>query len=191
MLGGFLARIFRGSEGLGGPDHDAAWRLYRAAVVQARTERFYTTYGVADSIDGRFDLIILHVILLIRRLRREGDRGAEVGQAVFDVTFADMDRSLREMGVGDLGVGRRVKAMAQAFFGRAEAYEAALEADDQVSLTKALRKNVFGDSPAQDSVVEALARYVVQADRALIDQKSEAVLLGQVVFDAPSMQATP
>jgi cytochrome b pre-mRNA-processing protein 3 len=191
MLSGFLARIFRVSDGLADADDDAAWRLYRAAVAQARSERFYTSYGVADSIDGRFDLIILHVILLIRRLRREGDQGAELGQALFDATFADMDRSLREMGVGDLGVGRRVKAMAKAFFGRAEAYDAALDADDQVSLSKALQKNVFGDSPAPESVVDALARYVVRVDRALIDQTAAALMLGQVAFEAPSLQAMP
>jgi len=165
MLGRILARIFRGSGAVEDSDGEAAWRLYRAAVDQARNETFYTDYGVADSIDGRFDLIILHVILLIRRLRRDGERGATVAQALFDATFADMDRSLREMGVGDLGVGRRVKAMATAFFGRAQAYEEALEDADPSHLTKALRRNIFDTAPDQPKTAVALADYVRQIDR--------------------------
>jgi cytochrome b pre-mRNA-processing protein 3 len=96
-------------------------RLYGAAVAQARNPAFYVECRVPDTLDGRFDLIVLHLCLLIRRLRREGETGATLAQALFDTTFDDMDRSLREMGVGDLGVGRRVKAMASAFYGRATA----------------------------------------------------------------------
>jgi len=189
MLRGFLARIFRGSDSAASADEEAAWHLYRAAVDQARTNTFYTDYGVADSIDGRFDLIILHVILLIRRLRREGDRGADIAQALFDATFADMDRSLREMGVGDLGVGRRVKAMAKAFYGRAQAYEDALETADRALLAKALRRNVFGEAPAESEAAEGLADYVLQVDRALVDQISEKLMIGEVMLQAPPVRA--
>jgi cytochrome b pre-mRNA-processing protein 3 len=191
MLIGLLARIFRGSDKISGPDADVAWRLYRAAVDQARSKIFYTDYGVADSIDGRFDLIILHVILLVRRFRREGEAGAKVGQALFDSTFADMDRSLREMGVGDLGVGRRVKAMAKAFYGRAEAYDTALDSGDQITLFNGLKKNVFGDTAVDEAMVEALGRYVAHVDRALADQPSTALVVGDVVFDAPPLPVSP
>lgn len=191
MLSGLLARIFRGSDQITGPDAEVAWRLYRAAVDQARSKIFYTDYGVADSIDGRFDLIILHVILLVRRFRREGEAGAKVGQALFDATFADMDRSLREMGVGDLGVGRRVKAMAKAFYGRAEAYDAALDSGDQISLCNALKKNVFGDAAVDEAMVEALGRYVAQVDRALVDQPSAALVAGDIAFDPAPVPGPP
>ena len=92
--------------------------LYGAVVAQARQVVFYRDLGVPDTVDGRFELIVLHMVLLLRRLNREGDDGAALRQALFDVLLDDMDRSLREMGVGDLGVGRRVKAMGKAFYGR-------------------------------------------------------------------------
>lgn len=189
MLGGFLARIFRGPDTVAAADEEAAWRLYRAAVDQARTDTFYLDYGVADSIDGRFDLIILHVILLIRRLRREGERGAAIAQGLFDATFADMDRSLREMGVGDLGVGRRVKAMAKAFYGRAQAYDDALEVADRSLLSKALRRNVYGEARTEPEAVEMLADYVLQIDLALVDQTADKLMIGEVIFEAPSARA--
>src|SRR5579885_2019728 len=101
----------------------AAAALYRAVVAQARAPAFYVAYGVPDTLDGRFDLIALHMFLVLHRLKSDTD-ASTVSQALFDIMFDDMDRSLREMGVGDLGVGRRVRAMAEALYGRMAAYEA-------------------------------------------------------------------
>lgn len=96
----------------------SARELYEAAVGQARLPEFYLEMGVADTLDGRFDMIILHVYLLARRLRQDGGRNAaKLQESLFEVMFADMDRSLREMGVGDLSVGKQVKRMAKAFLG--------------------------------------------------------------------------
>ena len=102
-----------------------AQSIYAEIVEQSRLPTFYTALRAPDSIDGRFEMLILHVILLVRRLKREGEVGRFLGQSVVELMFADMDGSLREMGVGDLGVGKRVKAMARAFFGRARAYDEA------------------------------------------------------------------
>ena len=96
---------------------EAARRLYMVAVRQARDPILYTACGVADTLDGRFDLIVLHVVPLMRRLRQCDEGGRQLSQALFDVMFDDMDQSLREMGVGDLRVGKRVKQMARAFYG--------------------------------------------------------------------------
>ena len=95
----------------------AGFALYTSAVAAARSPFFYT----ADTLDGRFDLVGLHVFLLIDRLRRDPPPGPELAQAVFDAMFADMDVNLREMGVGDLSVGKKVRAMWEAFHGRAAA----------------------------------------------------------------------
>ena len=100
---------------------DAAHGLYRAAVVQARQADFYAVYGVPDSVDGRFDLLALHVFLLLHRLGGAGREAKVLSQAVFDLMFSDMDQNLREMGVADVGVGRRIKAMATALYATAAA----------------------------------------------------------------------
>jgi len=113
-----------------GKQHNpAAVALYKCIVEQARQPDFYTHHGVPDSLDGRFDMIVLHTFLVMRRLRTIASQAAgQLSQDLFDLLFADMDSNLREIGVGDLGVGKRVKKMAQAFYGRVEAYEAGLTA---------------------------------------------------------------
>lgn len=139
-------------------------RLYVALVKQARREAFYTRLAVPDTLDGRFELIALHVHLAIRALGR-GDRS----QALFDRFFFDMDRSLREMGVGDLSVGKRVKKMVAAYYGRARAYDAALVADEAEALEDALRRNVYGTASPPPGAAEALSAYFAAADRALTE----------------------
>src|ERR1700752_3618558 len=103
------------------PVQAAAELAYARVVEQARQPGFFTDCGVPDTIDGRFELICLHAFLYLHRLKREGKRGAPLGQRFFDTMFADFDRSLREMGTGDLSVGREVKRMAQGFYGRVAA----------------------------------------------------------------------
>src|ERR1041385_4793859 len=117
--------------------------LYLGLVRQARQPAFYARCGVPDSVDGRFDMITLHMALLLLRLKAEGPAAADLGQALFDTLFADMDRSLREMGVGDLGVGKRVKEMGKAVYGRLAAYEAGL-AGAPGELEAALTRNLYG-----------------------------------------------
>jgi len=153
MLKQFLAKRKHG---------DAAHALYVAAVNQAREPHFYRDLEVEDSLDGRFDLITVHVFLVINRLKRlyGDDKEAEdLSQVMFDIMFGDMDRSLREMGVGDLSVGKRVKAMAKAFFGRVEAYDAGLREGSAV-LEQALLRNLYrGKEPKLESLT-AMADYV-------------------------------
>ncbi|MGH7248056.1 MAG: ubiquinol-cytochrome C chaperone family protein, partial [Pseudomonadota bacterium] len=103
----------------------AVQALYGAIVAAARNPAFYADRGVPDTLDGRFELIALHAFLAIRRLKQSADSAA-YAQALFDTMFADLDRNLREMGVGDLSVGRQVKTMAKAFYGRVVAYERGL-----------------------------------------------------------------
>ena len=136
------------------------YELYGAAVAAARMPAFYTDLGVPDTLDGRFDLVGLHVFLLIRRLRALPPPGEGVAQAVFDAMFNDMDQNLREIGVGDMSIAKKVKAMWEAFHGRAVAYQSALDNVDPDEMESALTRNVWrgGGSPAQAAMLARFAR---------------------------------
>jgi cytochrome b pre-mRNA-processing protein 3 len=166
----------------GGPRHERpAYALYGLAVAAARQPYFYEILGVPDTLDGRFDLVGLHVFLLIRRLRGLPEPGPALAQAVFDAMFNDMDVNLRELGVSDLSVGKRVRAMWEAFHGRATAYQAALEAADPAALAAALERNVWRGVPA-GAAAAALARLVLAQDAHLSRQGLSALGLGEAAF---------
>ena len=164
----------------------AGERLYRAIVDQSRAPVFYEFYGVPDTVDGRFDLICLHAFLVVDRLQAGGEAGKKLSQAVFDAMFVDMDRVLREMGVGDLGIPKHVKRMMKGFNGRATAYQAALRANDQDGLAAAVRKNLYGSAsaPAQDHV-RAIVGYMQDIAASLAAQPYEALADGVITFRDP------
>jgi cytochrome b pre-mRNA-processing protein 3 len=144
----------------------AGFALYGAAVRAAREPAYFERLGVADTLDGRFDLVGVFAALLIRRLRASPKPGPALAQAVFDAMFADMDFNLRELGVGDLSVSKRVRAMWEAFHGRALAYEDALQANDSAALAAALARNVWrGEAP--EGAAAALAQAALRQDRHL------------------------
>jgi cytochrome b pre-mRNA-processing protein 3 len=166
-------------------DNDpVAWSLYEAAVAQARQPAFYGDRGVPDTLDGRFELISLHVSLILRRLRLDTGDSGPLGQNLFDAMFSDMDRSLREMGAGDLGVAPRVKKMAKAFYGRLAAYDAGLLPEAGVEdLAEAVRRNIYGTVADPDSDnVAALVNYIRREDDSLATQPSKGVFNGEVSF---------
>jgi cytochrome b pre-mRNA-processing protein 3 len=158
-----------------------AHALYCQAVAAAREPWFYTSLGVPDTLDGRFDMVGLHVILLIRRLQAMPAPGPEVAQAVFDAMFSDMDVSLREMGVSDLSVGKRVRAMWEALHGRAAAYQEPLAAGDAAALAAALARNVFRDAAATGKA-RGLAEAMLRQDRHLAALPAAALLGGGESF---------
>jgi len=168
------------------PDADAAALLYAHAVAQARTPGFYGSGGVPDTLDGRFDMICLHVFLLLRRLKRDGSAGAELGQRLFDRMFVDLERNLRELGVSDYGIGGRVKSMAAGFYGRIAAYEAGL-AGGEAALRQALACNLFGTTEPDAATLDRAARYVAATAAALDTQDSGRIAAGSVTF--PHWQA--
>ncbi|MFZ0426197.1 MAG: ubiquinol-cytochrome C chaperone family protein [Xanthobacteraceae bacterium] len=158
--------------------------LYGAIVAQARVPAFYTSYKVADTVEGRFDLIVLHLVLLLARLERGEGAERGVGQELFDVFCRDLDANLREMGVGDLAVPKRMRRFGEAFYGRQAAYLAALGAPDQRELEMALARNIFADAePGQGAI--RLARYARTALRQFEAQEEDALLRGDVVFPEP------
>jgi cytochrome b pre-mRNA-processing protein 3 len=162
--------------------HDrVGFALYGAAVRAARAPYFYTELGVADTLDGRFDLVGLHVCLLIRRLGELAEPGPAVAQAVFDAMFSDMDVNLRELGVGDLSVGKRVRAMWEALHGRARAYEQPLAAGDAAALAASLARNVWrGAAPA--GAPDRLAALALAQAAHLAALPPAALLAGEVSF---------
>lgn len=174
-----LSRLFRRA-----PPVADAFPLYAAAVAQARQPVFYARLGVPDTVDGRFELVSLHVFLILQRLKAAAE-AAPFAQAVFDTMFADMDRNLREMGVGDLSVGKKVKAMAQGLYGRIAAYEAGL-ADGEAGLHAALRRNLYGTvaagtGPSADDLA-VMAAYLRTCAHALAGQSLAELEQGRVSF---------
>lgn len=156
------------------------FELYNAAVAAARDPFLYTDLKVPDTLDGRFDMIGLHAFLLIQRMKLEPAPGPALAQAVFDAMFSDMDVNLREMGVGDLSVGRKVRVMWEAFHGRAAAYAAALTAGDMAALDAALERNVWRGNPPGDNSTQALRRLVLAQQAQLATQTVEALARGAV-----------
>ena len=177
--------MFGSRGGARGQRQDAAHTLYLSAVAQARAEAFFTRCGVPDSVDGRFETIALHVFLLLRRLKDQGPEAAALSQALFDTMFADMDRNLREMGAGDLGVGKRVKAMAEGFYGRVKAYDAALTAGDGGALDAALGRNLYGTTEPAPAHTTAVAAYMRREAEAIDRRELAALLAGEVAFGPP------
>ena len=163
----------------------AANRLYVRAVEQARHPGFYLESGVPDTPDGRFDMIALHVGLLLRRLRKDRQRSADVAQALFDLMFSDMDQNLREMGIGDIGVGKRIKSMAQAFYGRLSAYEAGFESADDGMLVAALQRNLYRKTSPREDQVAGVAAYMRREAAALDSLRVEQVVEGALKFGPP------
>lgn len=181
-----LMRLFRRS-----PWHGPAIQLYEAAVTQARQPRFYAQWQVPDTVDGRFDSIAVHVFLILFRLKDQGPDAEALGQELFDVMFADMDRSLREMGVGDLGVKPKIKRMASAFMGRVGAYNQALDHEDDAALAAALRRNLFRKSTAGDAELAAMVAYVRAQAADLARQPLADLLAGRVAFQPPEPGDSP
>lgn len=169
----------------------ASYALYRTAIEQARLPLFYSAFAVEDSVDGRFDLLTLHVYLILRRLRQQGAEARGLGQRLFDLMFADMDQSLRVMGVSDMRVGKRVKAMAEAFYGRMAAYDAGLDpagGSGAGDLAEALLRNVYRG--AESAPAAALAAYMRSCDSALQAQDDAALIGGTAVFPDPAAAAS-
>jgi cytochrome b pre-mRNA-processing protein 3 len=180
-----LSRLFKNQR-----DDDPSVPLYAQIVAQARRPEFYRDLEVPDTVDGRFDLLMLHAVLFFRRLKGEGEDARELGQRVFDTMFADLDQNIREMGTSDVAVGKKVKKMAAAFYGRAAAYDAALDRCDEApeALRDALRRNLFPDTEVSRDSLEALARYAVTSVERLKANALAEIFSGEISFADPPRQ---
>jgi cytochrome b pre-mRNA-processing protein 3 len=177
-----LSRLFKTKASL----EEVAASLYRTLVAQARQPRFYADYGVPDSVDGRFELLGLHMFFVLHRLKAGDAAAAELAQVLFDTMFGDMDRSLREMGAGDLGVGKRVRAMAEGLYGRMAAYEAGLATDD-TALAAALRRNLYGtvkEGEPSAAALRGLCAYIRETAQHVGGQTQAQLAQGEITFPA-------
>lgn len=164
---------------------DPVLALYAALVQKARDPKFYTDFAVPDTVDGRFDMVVIHAMLVMRRLREIPAEVHGTGQRLFDLMFADMDRSLREMGVGDMSVGKHVKRMAKAFYGRAAAYEAGMDGSAE-DFAKAIGDNLYRHGQPPAGVVSGIASYMQRASAHLAGQPVADIIAGKIDFSVPA-----
>lgn len=160
--------------------------LYGMIVAQARMPCFYRDYSVADTVNGRFDLLVLHLALVLGRLAQAAELRS-LGQGLFDRFCQDMDHNLREMGVGDLKVPAEMRRMGEAYYGRAQAYQAALATADSQALVEAVRRNIYSGAPASEAAAERLAAYIRAAAGDLTAQDPARLAAGSLHFPDPAL----
>ena len=150
--------------------------LYGRAVEQAREPALYADLGAPDTVLGRFELYTVHVALLVRRLKGEGDQAAETAQGLFDAYLNGLDVALREIGVGDLSVGKKMKKLGRAFYGRVKTYDDGLTAGDSAAVAGLVSRTILdgkGDAGP-------LAKYIIDQAEALSAQPLDDLLAGTV-----------
>ena len=162
-----------------GPAHEAAERLHGAIAARARNPWFYEALGVPDTLDGRFDLMALEAFLVFEALDGRGAEQRALAQKTCDIMFAAFDDAVRSLGVGDMGVPRKMKALAGAYLGRIEAYRAAL-GKDEAALHEALLRNIYrGAEPPQGALI-SLAGYIYKERERLRALPGEAFFAGRL-----------
>lgn len=177
-----MFRLFRRS-----PNKPLIDRLNGEIMAAARQPSFFIEYGVADTVEGRFELLCLLATTVLRRIEKLPAPGPDIAQDLTDAVFAGFDIALREIGVGDLTVPKKMKKMAQGWLGRGAAYRAALDAGDVASLARAVARNVYGDEQKGDQEsVRRLARYAFAQDKAMQGLDVEGVLKGPLPFVDPA-----
>lgn len=171
------------------PQHRVGHSLYEAIVAQARSEVFYRRHGVPDTVHGRFEMVVLHVALVLARLELEGGAGQETGRAILESFVADMDDACRRLGIGDMGVPRQVKKAAAAVLERGNAYRAAIAGrDEDDALVGVLAAEVWRAAPAEVPGAGALAAYVRRTVASLEAQGGARLVAGTVSFPAAPVQ---
>jgi cytochrome b pre-mRNA-processing protein 3 len=166
-----------------------ATKLYGSVVTHARDPAFYALYRVPDTPEGRFEMLLIHLYLVLERLKGEREAGAALSRSLVEAFVTDVDDSMREMGVGDLSVPRKVKKAAAALFDRVQEFRAAMAEAGSRKLVEALTHNVYGLAVAAGGCRDgagAIAGYMREAAAALAAQESAEVLAGRIVFPAAS-----
>jgi len=158
-----------------------AGEIYGAIVTQARRPEFYSKIGIPDTPAGRYEMVVLHLFLVLERLSREAPPARALSQALIEAFVADMDDSLREMGTGDMAVAKKVRRAAAGFYERAGDYKAALATVQPGELERTLARHVLVADGAEGRA-GPLAAYVRRAAQALVDQDGARMMAGEVAF---------
>ena len=164
---------------------DPVDRIYLEIVRKARQVGFYLDFCVPDTVEGRFEMILLHLALVFHRLRDEDEAAKRAAQTVVDAFFSDMDRSLREMGIGDTSVPKKMKKLGQAYNGRSMAYYKAVDANDAPAFALAVLRNVMAvelgaETAEQRQGAEAIAEYALTTATLLKASPVAAILTGEI-----------
>ena len=164
------------------PAYAAGQALYRAAADKARDPAFYRDAQAPDTVEGRFELYMIHVILLALRLRGQGRPAAETSQVMFDAFLRGLDDAMREMGVGDLSVGKKMRKLGEAFYGRAKRYDVLI--GDPAELTAMIRRTLFADveGAGADAGAASVSAYAARTHADLAGQPLERLLAGEAHF---------
>ncbi len=175
--------------------------LYEALLLRAREPVFYADWGVPDTMAGRLEILEVHLAALFRRLTPIAPHGPDLWRDTLDYAMSEIERAMREVGVGDVTVPKKMRRVAESFYGRARAYGAALDARDRAALAEALARNVYPDAPAPDTQhrppaggVLALVDDLVALDAALAATPDTDLMGGQLTLPpprtAPGVRAT-
>lgn len=154
-------------------------RQYGILTTAARQKAFYLNADVPDTVMGRFEMLSVIMILYFRRTNSEGAAIKDIAQEIVDAFFLDLDHSIRELGIGDQGVPKRMKKLASMFYGRVDSYGKALDAGDEVALAAALKRNFYPQSQDAELSMAVLARYMMRAAAALAAVSTEALERGE------------
>lgn len=189
-----MLNLFRSSKLFGSSkrarSRETIERLYGAIVAQSRRAEFYTDFGVPDTLEGRFEMVVLHTVLVCHRLKGGDDTARAMSQEIFDAFAEDMDSTMRELGVGDLTVPKKMKKIGEAFYGRAAAYDTALADGGNARLAQALARNILGTEEPVPTAAP-FAAYVRAATDHLADTPFETFARGALVLPAPLLGPAP
>lgn len=162
-----------------------AARLHSAIVEQSRLPAFYADMGVPDTMLGRYEMVCLHAYLVLTRLRRENRDCAQLAQTLHDLIFDDFDVALREAGLGDMGIGHRIKKLARNLHGRISVYERGLTSGDD-DMAAILRRNMYASSEPETAEVARMIGYIRAARSAIDETPTTALVGGAPSFPDPS-----
>jgi cytochrome b pre-mRNA-processing protein 3 len=166
-------------------NHIIVERQYAALTSVARTPVFYERFSVPDTVMGRFEMLSLVMILFFRRTRSSETSGQEIAQELVDAFFQDIDYSIRELGIGDNSVPKRMKKLAGMFYGRLESYSAAMDGNDRVALASALRRNIYPQQDESAPSMDGLADWMAIAERHLADISETEIATGSATLPLP------
>ncbi len=169
--------------------NNSAHDLFSEVIAQSRLPAFYTDLNVEDSLDGRFDLMSLHMTMLLYKLDQHNqvEKVKKLKRMLQEIMFDNLDLTVREIGVGDLGVGKKIKTMAEAFYGRMMTYQNALESEDMAQMSDALKRNLYREKNVEDKILNGMLKYVFDQWRGITSQDIESIISGKIIFMKPEI----
>lgn len=168
--------------------NDVGHKLFSIVIEQSRAAIFYSELAVEDSLDGRFDLMSLHMAMILQKLdQNKLDKDTvKLKQIVQEIMFDNLDLTLREVGVGDLGVGKKIKVMAEAFYGRMMVYQGLFGSKDLHEMTSALQRNLYREKDVAPEILTAMTQYVYDQNGQIENQDMANIMTGDVSFFVPT-----